>query len=108
MHISFLRGDLPPASLMFFFTGLWGFSRWRRVQAPSLRDRADSDQGPRHLAVLTGSSLNGDPQWTRTTSHARTATSVGTLYAGYVPARHFTDGDVALLTEQAHGGVRQV
>ena len=31
-----------------------------------------------------------------------------TVYAGYVPAWHFTDCDVALLTEQARGGVRQV
>ena len=26
----------------------------------------------------------------------------------YVPDWHFSDGDVALLTEQAHGGERQV
>ena len=31
-----------------------------------------------------------------------------TWHASYVPAWHFTDGDVALLTEQARGGVRQV
>ena len=31
-----------------------------------------------------------------------------TWYASHVPAWHFTDGDVALLTEQARGGVRQV
>ena len=31
-----------------------------------------------------------------------------TWYDAYVPAWHFTDSDVALLTEQARGGVRQV
>ena len=31
-----------------------------------------------------------------------------TWYASYVPARHFTDGDAALLAEQARGRVRQV
>ena len=31
-----------------------------------------------------------------------------TWYDVYVPVRHFTDGDVALLTEQARGGARQV
>ena len=42
----------------------------------TLRDRAASDQGPGHPTVLTGSSLHGGPQWTRTANHARTATSV--------------------------------
>ena len=40
----------------------WGLSRWRLVQLLPLRDRAASDQGPGHLAVLTGSSLHGGPQ----------------------------------------------
>ena len=31
-----------------------------------------------------------------------------TWYAAYVPAWHLTDSDVALLTEQARGGARQV
>ena len=39
----------------------WGLFRWRLVRHPPLRDRAASDQGPGHLAVLTGSSLHGGP-----------------------------------------------
>ena len=40
----------------------WGLSWWRLIRLPPLRDRAASDQGPGHLAVLTGSSLHGTPQ----------------------------------------------
>ena len=62
MLISCLRGDLPPATLDVLLHGRhWGLSRWRLVQFPPLRDRAASDQGPGHLAVLTGPPLHGGP-----------------------------------------------
>ena len=53
----------------------WGLSRWRLVQLPPLRDRAASDQGPGHLAVLTGPSMRGGPSEPERTNTARTATS---------------------------------
>ena len=54
----------PPSTLLevLLHRRHWGLSRWRLVQLLSLRDRAASDQGPGHHAVLTGSSLHGGPQ----------------------------------------------
>ena len=55
---------IPPSCFLdvLHYGRHWGLSRWRLVQLPPLRDRAASDQGPGHLAVLTGSSLHGGPQ----------------------------------------------
>ena len=78
------------------------------VASPSLRDRAASDQGPGQHAVLTGSSLHGGPPMEQTAQQRTYRSLCCTWYDAYVPAWHFTDGDVALLTEQARGGARQV
>ena len=69
----------------------WGLSRWRLVRLSLLRDRAASDQGPGHHAVLTGSSLHGGPQWTTTDQHCTYRSLCCTGYAAYVPLRHLTD-----------------
>ena len=69
----------------------WGLSRWRLVQLLPLRDRAASDRGPGHSTVLTGSSLHGGPQWSRTAQHRTYRSLCCTGYAAYVPLRHFTD-----------------
>ena len=66
----------------------WGLSRWRLVQLPPLRDRAASDQGPGHLAVLTGSSLHGGPQWNTTVQPRTYRNLCCTVYDAYVPAWH--------------------
>ena len=106
--ISCMRGDLPPSCwTSFFMDATGGLSRWRLVQPPPLRDHAASEQGPSHLAVLTGSSLHGAHPTEQTVQHCTYRNLCCTVYADHVPAWHCTD-DVALLTEQARGGVRQV
>ena len=72
-----------------------------------LRDRAASDQGPRHLPVTYGVvATRRPPNGRQPTNTACTATSVapGTQRATLA----LTDSDVALLTERDRGGVRQV
>ena len=69
----------------------WGLSWWRLVQSLPSRDRAASNRGPGHSAVLTGSSLHGGPQWTTTDQHCTYRNLCCTWYDAYVPLRHFTD-----------------
>ena len=84
----------------------WGLSRWRLVRLPPLRGRAASDQGPRHHTSLTGSSLHGGSQWRKPANNVRQLLLhlVRRLRASLA----LTDSGVALLTEQARGGARQV
>ena len=80
----------------------WGLSRWRLVQLPPLRDRAASDQGPGHHAVLTAApnEQNGP------TTHVPQC--LLHLVRRLRARQALTDSDVALLTEQARGGEWQV
>ena len=85
----------------------WELSRWRLATVPPSRDRSGRGPGHRPL-LLTGSSLHGGPQCDEN-SQPRTYRNLCCSWVRrYVPAWHFTDGDVALLTEQARGGARQV
>ena len=52
-----------------------GLSQWRLVLSPPSRDRATSNRGPAHSAVLSGSSLHRGPQCAEPSNNARTATS---------------------------------
>ena len=73
-----------------------------------LRDRAASDQGPGHHTVTYGVAAARRPPMD-VNSQPRTYRNLCcTWCASHVPAWHFTDGDVALLTERARGRVRQV
>ena len=73
----------------------WGLSRWEPLLPPLLRDCAASD-----------------PAWRLPMKQSRPTPHVPQpllhCVRRHVPAWHFTDSDVALLTEQARGGVRQV
>ena len=82
----------------------WGYPSGVRLQI-----RAASDRGPgTRPLLLTGSSLHGGPQCDENSQPRTYRNLCCTWYASCVPAWHFTDGDVALLAEQARGGVRQV
>ena len=73
-----------------------------------LRDRARPATKARVTSlILTAVVAARAPDGCETTNNARTATSVA-LGTTTLPVWHSADGDVALLTEQARGGVRQV
>ena len=73
-----------------------------------LRDRAASDQDPGHHTVTYGVVAARRPPMD-VNSQPRTYRNLCcTWYGSYMPAWHGTFGDVALLTWQARGGVRQV
>ena len=78
-----LHAQRPPCSKLdlLLYGRHWGLSWWRLVQLPPLRDRAASDQGPGHLAVLRGRRCTAAPNESERTNTACTATSValGTL-----------------------------
>ena len=102
--------DLLNCSLSFFMgTDLGVYPSVKNLATDSTlwpNDRVPVD--PRPL-LLTGSSLTRRCPQCDVSSQQRTYHNLCcTWHASYVPAWHFTDGDVALLTEQARGGVRQV
>ena len=86
----------------------WELSRWRLGLLPSLRDSAASDQGPCHRTNSYGVVAARWSPMEQTVQHRTYRNLCCTWYDAYVPARHCTDCDVALLSEQARGGVRQV
>ena len=96
----------PPCSIpdVLHYGRRWGLSRWRPFSLLHMT-AWPATKAPVTALLLTGSSLHGGPQWeNRPTLHAPCCT----WHDEYVPAWHFTDCEVALLTEQARGGVRQV
>ena len=91
MHDSFLRGDLPPATLPSCFctdatggypSGVWDRSLLHVTARPATK-------APVTSLIRTGSSLHGDPQWSKQSNTARTATSVAPGTQSYVPVWHF-------------------
>ena len=108
MLISCLRGDLPSASLKSFFTdatggypgGVW-YSTFLYVTA------RPATEAPVTALYLRGRRCTAAPM--RQNDQQRTYRNLCCTWQDvYVPVWHTTDGDVALLTEQARGGVRQV
>ena len=94
-----LRERIPPSCLLeVHLYGYWLYHASLHVYVTA----RPATKAPVTTLLLTGSLLHGGHQ-------PRTYRNLCcTWYVGYVPARHSTDGDVALLTEQACGGVRQV
>ena len=103
------EGCSSPASLKSFFTdATGGYPGGVWYSSLPLRDRAASDQGPGHLAVLMGSSLHGGPQCSEPSNTARTATSVALVTQRTCHAGTLRIVRMALLTEPVPRSVRQV
>ena len=107
MLVSSLCGHLPSATLMsFLFTdatggypgGVWDSSLLQVTARPATK-------APVTALILTGSSLHGGPQCAGSDQHRMYRNLCCTGHVTYVPAWHLR---MALLTEQARGGVRQV
>ena len=106
MLISSLCGYLPPAlSISFTIDATWTLYRWHLVQLPSSRDPAT--KAPVTALYLRGRCCTAAPNaLNRATTHV--PQSLLQLVRRLRASLALTDREVALLTEQARGGVRQV
>ena len=109
MFISSLRGDLPAACLTSLITdATWGYPGGVCYSSLLYVTARTVTKAPVTSLLLSGSSLHGGPQCARNTKTRMHRKLCCNGFAAYVPAWHFSDCDMALPTEQARGGVRQV
>ena len=78
------------------------------LHPPPIRDRAASDQGPGHRTVTYGVVAARRPPMDDNRPTPHVPQPLLHLVRRLRASQALTDSDVALLTEQARGGVRQV
>ena len=101
---------IPPSCLLevHLYGYSWELSWLYHISLHLFRDRAASDQGPGHHTATYGFVAARRPPMKRTTNHACTATSIALGTPRTCQPGTLRIARMALLTEQARGGVRHL